>query len=193
MRCTMAAWVVLFMALQTTARAEEPPARQTPVEPSREAVIAHFFPGYGTVPVDDLSSDIAALAARDPAYDHPDRSPTSIKADFDGNGFADYALLIRKTGGPDTDRIFVILMGHGHGRFSKAMESFFGGTAADVYLGYLPARDGYGNAGDAAGVEPPLKLQHPAVTLHARGQPGHIIYWDATRSELRIVPAATAR
>lgn len=183
-----AAALVAFMGLQAPAWGQEAPVRLAPAEPPLESVITHFFPGYATVPLGDLAPEIGALTVSDPAYDSPDRSPTSVRADFDGNGVSDYALLIRKTAGPEADEIFVILMGHGHGRYAKAMESFFGGVARDIYLGYLPAGVVLPAPAEAGVNAPALTLENPAVTLNVLGQISDVFHWDSLSSRFGNTP-----
>ncbi|MBE9554915.1 MAG: hypothetical protein IMF05_15735, partial [Proteobacteria bacterium] len=159
MRFAATAVFAAFMGFQAPAWGQDTPVQQAPAEPPLESVITHFFPGYAPVPLGDLAPEIGALTVSDPVYDNPDRSPSVIKADLDGNGLSDYGLLIRKTAGPEADEIFVILMGHGEGRFAKAIESFFGGVARDIYLGYLPAGAVLAAPADAGGNAPPLILE----------------------------------
>jgi hypothetical protein len=189
MRFAATAVLAAFMGFQAPAWGQETPVQQAPVEPPLESVITHFFPGYAPVPLGDLAPEIGALTVSDPVYDNPDRSPTSVRADFDGNGFSDYGLLIRKTAGPEADEIFVILMSHGEGRFAKAIESFFGGVARDIYLGYLPAGTVLSAPADAGGNAPPLMLENPAVTLNVLGQLADAFYWDKLSGRFMNVPA----
>ena len=189
MRFATTAVLAAYMGFQAPAWGQETPVQQAPVEPPLESVITHFFPGYAPVPLGDLAPEIGALTVSNPVYDNPDRSPTSVSADFDGNGFSDYGLLIRKTAGPEADEIFVILMGHGEGRFAKAIESFFGGVARDIYLGYLPAGTVLSAPADAGGNAPPLMLENPAVTLNVLGQLADAFYWDKLSGRFMNVPA----
>ncbi len=189
MRFATTAVLAAYMGFQAPAWGQETPVQQAPVEPPLESIITHFFPGYAPVPLGDLAPEIGALTVSDPVYDNPDRSPTTVSADFDGNGFPDYGLLIRKTAGPEADEIFVILMGHGEGRFAKAIESFFGGVARDIYLGYLPAGTVLPAPAAAGGNAPPLMLENPAVTLNVLGQLADAFYWDKLSGRFMNVPA----
>lgn len=189
MRFALAAGLAVFMGFQAIAWAQETPVQQAPAEPPLDAVIAHFFPGYASVPLGELAPEIGALTVSDPVYDTPDRSPSVVKSDFDGNGFADYALLIRKAEGPEPDEIFVILMGHGQGRFRKAIESFFGGVARDIYLGFLPSGTVLAAPESAGGTAPALTLENPAVTLNVLDQVSDAFYWDRLSGRFKSVPA----
>jgi hypothetical protein len=189
MRFAAAATLAVFLGFQAPAWGQETPVQRAPAEPPLESVVTHFFPGYAPMPLSDLAPEIGALTVSEPAYNNPDRSPTSVRADFDGNGFADYALLIRKTAGPEADEIFVILMSHGDGRFAKAIESFFGGVAHDIYLGYLPAGTVLPAPSDTVENAPPLTLENPAVTLNILGQISDAFYWDSLSSRFQNAPA----
>lgn len=189
MRFAAAATLAAFIGIQGLAWAQDVPLQKAPIEPPLEALISRFFPGYGPLPLGDLVPEIGALTASDPVYNTPDRSPTLIRADFDGNGFADYALLIRQTTGPTPDEIFVILMAHGDGQYSKAMESFFGGLASDIYLGYLPAGTVVPTDAEAAPDAPGMALDNPAVTLNVMGRASDAFYWDKISTRFRNVPA----
>lgn len=189
MRFAVAATLMAFLGFQTPAWGQETPVQEAPAEPPLDSVISHFFPGYGVVPLGDLAAEIGALTVSEPDYNDPDRSPTSVKADFDGNGIADYALLLRKIDGPEGDEVFVILMGHGNGRYSKAIESFFGGVAQNIYLGYLPPGTVLPAPPDAVDNAPPLILELPAATLNILGQISDAFYWDSLSSRFRNTPA----
>jgi len=189
MRLAATAALVAFMGLQAPAWGQETPVQKAPVEPPLESVISHFFPGYALVSLGSLAPEIGALTVSDPVYDNPDRSPTSVRGDFDGNGFADYALLIRKAAGPEADEIFVILMGHGQGRYAKAIESFFGGVATDIYLGYLAAGAVLPAPADTGGNVPPITLENPAITLNILGQISDVFYWDRLAGRFLNTPA----
>ena len=183
MRFAAVACLAAIMTLAAPALAQEGP-QKIPAEPPLAAIVAHFFPGYAPVTLGDLAAGIGALTVNEAVYDHTDRSPTAIRADFDGNGHADYAVLIKKQSASGSDEVFAILLGHGQGRYAKAMESFFGRLAEDIYLGYMPA-----------GVEirravpwspwlesGPLTLTAPAVTLNVLNETSDVFYWDAKRN-----------
>ncbi len=189
MRFAATAALLAFMGFQAPVWGQETPVQQAPVEPPLESIITHFFPGYAPVPLGDLAAEIGALTVSEPAYNSPDRSPASVRADFDGNGLSDYALLIRKTAGPEADEIFVILMAHGEGRYSKAIESFFGGMASDIFLGYLPAGTVLPAPSDSGENAPPLTLENPAATLNILGQVSDVFYWDGLSGRFMNAPA----
>jgi len=189
MRFTTSAIVVSLLWVQTPAWGQETPVQEAPAEPPLEFVINHFFPGYAPVSLSELVPEIGALTVSDPGFNSPDRSPTTIKADFDGNGSADYALLIRKTAGTEADEIFVILLGHGDGRYSKAIESFFGGLAPEIYLGYLAAGTVLPAPSGSGENAPALTLKNPAVTLNIHGQISDAFYWDGLAARFMNAPA----
>lgn len=179
MRFACSMGMAFLLSFQAIAWAQQKtPAQEEAVEPQLESVIDQLFPGYRLVPLGELTDEIGALTVSDPVYDTPDRSPVAINDDFDDNGIADYALLISKAEGPEPDEIFVILMGYGQGRYGKAIESFFGGIARDIYLGYLPAGTVLAAPGEAGGNAPPMILASPAATLNIYGQVSDAFYWD---------------
>ncbi|MDH5556012.1 MAG: hypothetical protein OEZ03_01605 [Alphaproteobacteria bacterium] len=189
MRLAATAALVALIGFQAPAWGQTGPTRQLPAEPPLASVISHFFPGYVVMALGDLAPEIGALTVSDPVYDTPDRSPLSVRADYDGNGYPDYALLIRKAAGPEADEIFVILMGHGNGRYSKAIESFFGGLASDIYLGYMPPGTVLPAPEEAGGNAPALTLENPAVTLNILGQLSDVFVWDSLSARFRNTPA----
>ena len=95
MRFAAVTCLAALMTLAAPALGQEGP-QKAPAEPPLAAILAHFFPGYAPVTLGDLAAEVGALTVQDAAYDHSDRSPTAIRADFDGNGHADYAVLIKK-------------------------------------------------------------------------------------------------
>ena len=179
MRIAALACLLAFTSLAAPVLAQEGP-QKIPAEPPLTAIVAHFFPGYAPVTLGDLAAEVGALTVRDDVYDHSDRSPTAIRADFDGNGHADYAVLIKKHTASGSDEIFAVLLGHGQGRYAKAMESFFGRLAEDIYLGYMPAGAQVRLTVASPVLEPiPLRLDAPAVTLNVLNQGSDVLYWDA--------------
>lgn len=194
MRFACVVGITFLIGIQATAWAQQDASvQEAPAEPPLESIIGHFYPGYAPVPLGELSAEIGALTVSDPVYDTPDRSPVIMKADFDGNGFADYALLIRKIQGPEPDEIFLILMGHGQGRYGKAIESFFGGVARDIYLGYLPAGTVLTAPEEAGNNLPAITLETPAVTLNILGQVSDAFYWDKLSGRFVNTAANTVR
>jgi len=173
------ACLAAFLTLTAPALAQEGP-QKVPAEPPLAAIVEHFFPGYAPVTLGDLAAEVGALTVKDAVYDHSDRSPTAIRADFDANGHADYAVLIRKQTASGSDEIFAILMGYGEGRYAKTMESFFGRLSEDIYLGYMPAGAEIRLTVASPVLEPiPFRLDAPAVTLNVLNQGSDVLYWDA--------------
>jgi len=182
MRIAAVACLVACTTLSAAALAQESP-QTAPAEPPLEAIVAHFFTGYAPVALGDLSADVAALTVNDPVYDNSDRSPTVIRADFDDNGHADFAVLISKSTEAGSDEVFAILMGYGQGRYAKAMESYFGGLSEDIYLGYVAAGTKIRPAPEAPEwiEQEPVALTAPAVTLNVLRQTSDVFYWDERR------------
>ncbi len=188
MRFAAVACLAAFITLPAAAFAQQGP-QKVPAEPPLSAIVAHFFPGYVPVSLSDLAPEIAALAAADPAYAHPDRSPSAIRADFDGNGHADYAVLIKRRSASGSDEIFVILMGHGIGRYAKAMESFFGPLADEIYLGYMgPGTELELGAAARYGEAERIRLKTAAVTLNVLHQSSDVLLWDPRRNSFDRAP-----
>ena len=183
MRFAALAVLAALMILQAPAQAQDGP-QKVPAEPPLEAIVAHFFPGYAPVALGDLAPEVGALTVQDRSYDHSDRSPTVIRADFDGNGYADFALLIKKRSESGDDEIFTILMGHGQGRFAKAMESFFGKLARDIYLGFIPAGAEISRVeASPATNSVPQRLAGPAVTLNVLSEASDAFFWNPERGQ----------
>lgn len=159
-----------------------------PGEPPLDSVIAQFFPGYAPVTPGDLSADVRRAAAADPSYNAPGRSPTVIHADFDGNGVADYAVLVRELASPSPDEVFAVLMGHGQGQYSAAMKAFFGGLLSDVYLGYIPAGEELTPAAGTGKAGPAVRLARPAVRLIYHRRAADAFYWDEANLRFDSVP-----
>jgi hypothetical protein len=188
MRFAAVTCLAAFMTLAAPALGREGP-QKAPAEPPLATILAHFFPGYAPVTLGDLAAEVGALTVQDAAYDHSDRSPTVIRADFDGNGHADYAVLIKKQTTSGSDEIFAILMGYGQGRYAKIMESFFGRLSEDIYLGYVAAGTEIRLTVASPGVAPiPLRLKSPAVTLNVLNQASDVLYWDSVQDMFGRAP-----
>lgn len=159
-------------------------------EPPLDEIIARFFEGYAPVTPGDLRAEIGRLAMTDPVYGDPERSPSVIHADFDGNGIGDYAILIRELAPQAPDEVFAVLMGLGDGRYRVAMKAFFGNLMDEVYLGYVPVGGqlvpvaGSGDPGE------PVRLDHPAVTLTYFGRATDAFYWNAETGVFDSMPIA---
>lgn len=159
-------------------------------EPPLEEILARFFPGYVLVSMDDLDPAVGLLAAEDPAYADPGRSPSMIRADFNGDGIADYALLVREESAAEPDEIFAVLMGEGRGRYQRAVQAFFGAVLDGVYLGYAPAGAVLSPAPGSTIVREPVTLAHPAVKLIYLNSASNAFYWDAEAARLLSMPVA---
>ncbi len=169
---------------------EAPAAAGKTTEPPLEEILARFFPGYVLVSMDDLDPAVGRLAEQDPVYADPGRSPSMIRADFDGNGVADYALLVREEAGAEPDEIFAVLMGQGRGRYNRAAQAFFGILLDGVYLGYAPAGAVLSPAPGSTIVREPVTLAHPAVKLIYLNSASNAFYWDAKAGRLVNMPTA---
>lgn len=191
MRIVALACIVAYTTLPAAALALDGP-QGAPAEPPLTVIIEHFFPGYAPVVPGDLAEGVAALTVNDPVYDSSDRSPTVIRADFDGNGHGDFAVLISRNRGSASDEIFTVLMGYGLGRYAKAMESYFGGLSRDIYLGYASAGTEIRPViAESPWLEAdPLTLAAPAVTLNILRETSDIFYWDAERKQFGRATAA---
>ncbi len=176
------ALAALFLAPGVAAGAEES------AEPPLEEILARFFPGYGLVPVDDLDPAVRRLAGQDPVYGDPGRSPSMIRADFDGNGIDDYAVLVHEESTAEPDEIFAVLMGQGRGRYQRAAQAFFGVMLDGVYLGYAPAGAVLSPAPGSTVAREPVTLANPAVKLIYLDAAASAFYWDAKADRLVSMP-----
>ena len=167
-----------------------PAVAQESTEPPLEEILTRFFPGYILVSVDDLDPAVQRLAEQDPVYADAGRSPAMIRADFDGNGVADYALLVREETGAEPDEIFAVLMGQGRGRYNRAAQAFFGAMLDGVYLGYAPAGAVLPPAPGSTVTREPVTLAHPAVKLIYLDSASSAFYWDAGAARLVSMPVA---
>lgn len=157
-------------------------------EPPLDEIIARFFDGYAPVTTGDLRVEIGSLAARDPAYDDPQRSPSVIHADFDGNGVDDYAILIRELAPQAPDEVFAVLMGLGDGRYHVAMKAFFGNLMDEVYLGYVPAGAQLIPAAGSETARDPVRLDNPAATLIYFDRAADAFYWNPEKNVFDSMP-----
>ena len=163
-------------------------AAQEPGEPLLADIVGLFFPGYVVVSPDDLNPAVVRRAELDSMYDGAERTPTVIHADLDGNGVADYAILVRQDRDDQPDEIFAVLMGHGGGRYSRAIEAFFGPLQSSVYLGYAPAGSVLTPAPQTEVSREPVELSLPAVKLiHDDGR-ADAFFWNTGEGYLAGMP-----
>ncbi len=163
-------------------------AAQEPAEPLLADIVSLFFPGYIVVSPGDLNPAIVRRAAADPAYDGAGRTPTVIRADLDGNGVADYAILVREDRDDQSDEVFAVLMGQGGGRYSRAVEAFFGPLQGSVYLGYAPAGSVLTPAPQSDLLNEPIELVLPAVKLIRDDGRVDAFFWITGEGYLASMP-----
>ncbi len=163
-------------------------AAQEPAEPLLADIVSLFFPGYVVVSPGDLNPAVLRRVEADSAYDGAERTPTVIHADLDGNGVADYAILVRQDRDDQPDEIFAVLMGHGGGRYSRAIEAFFGPLQGSVYLGYAPAGSVLKPAAHSEVSREPIELTLPAVKLIHDDDRTDAFFWHTGEGYLASMP-----
>ena len=165
-----------------------PAAAQESAEPPLDEIVEQFFPGYVVMRESDLDRTVRNHTASNPVYDGVDRTPTVIRADFDGNGVADYALLVRADTSDEPDEVFAVLLGQGKGAYSRAAQAFFGGVVGQVYLGYAPAGSVLVPARHSTVAREAVTLTLPAVKLIYYESSADAFYWDASLNRLASMP-----
>ncbi|UCD83272.1 MAG: hypothetical protein JSU92_08065 [Deltaproteobacteria bacterium] len=144
-------------------------------------VIEKFYPGYALIEVDELDSYAKDYFKKD----YPNKSPSLIHSDFDGNGFLDFAFLLRNKKSKDAKTIFTIFLQSKKNKFNLAYYLNLEIYRDDVYI--VPIEPGVlvsevECCGDDDKPTKKIHLKNTAVELFYVGKASVAFYWDSKKN-----------
>jgi hypothetical protein len=101
-------------------------------EPTESNSILRRFPGYHVLTLRELDSETRAFFVKQ----FPRNSPSAVHADFDGDGYLDYAVLVRNNKSGTTK--LVILLCSGNGPCKTVYELDVSTHSGSVYIRPVP-------------------------------------------------------
>lgn len=143
-------------------------------ESTAEIRVQDYYPGYHLLRMSERDPDTRAFL-----FKHFKGSdPSIIRADFDGNGQPDCAMLLK--GDTSAAAKLVVLLCDAPGRCRRVYEVDITGYSNEAYLSRLPIGSRVAVAGSVDGEKepPPVKLATGGiqVTYFEKGQGA--LYWD---------------
>jgi hypothetical protein len=142
-------------------------------ESTAEIRVQDYYPGYHLLRMSERDPDTRAFLLKH----FKGSDPSIIRADFDGNGQPDYAMLLK--GDTSAAAKLVVLLCDAPGRCRRVYEVDITGYSDEAYLSRLPIGSRVAVAGSVEGEQPPpVKLTAVGiqVTYFEKGQVA--LYWD---------------
>lgn len=172
----LCAWLIILVLTPYVATAVE--ASTTDI-----ATILKEFPGYHVLTLAERDSD-----AREFIRLHfPNKNPSIVQADFDGDGHADYAVLLRdsKTGKAK----LAVLLCLGDATCKNVYELDLAGDFGDVYIRPVPigSHVAQTDAIDTKNYPSPLKLHTVAIEVNYFGKAAVVCYWDQRSKKMQTI------
>ena len=163
-----------------------PALRDPPPEPIRG-----FYPGYVLVETQDLDQGDIALFLDEETRATDPWALSWVRADFDGNGVGDHAVLLRTPDGLlPVYETFAILMGGADGQYEVVAESSYRGfTDYQIISQVRPGTIVRSFAGDG-GPDIEVRLRNPAIELAVIGKTAVVFYWDFSTGSIEAIPTA---
>jgi hypothetical protein len=137
-------------------------------------LIKKYFPDYVLMEIGELTP----LARKYFKRHYPNLTPSFVRADFDGDGFLDLALLLRKARGKDRKTILTIFLHSNRNRFELAYYLSFGVYGGDVYI--IPVESGK-VVSQTESIDVPrekVELRNTAIELVYFEKSSVVYYWD---------------
>ena len=154
-------------------------------EGQRNAIdrILNSFPGYHVLTLLERNSD-----ARTFIVTHfPKHNPSVVRADFDGDGHPDYAILLKdsKSG---TAKL-VVLLCSGENQCKNVYELDVTSSAGEVYVTPVPvgSRVSQTDAINTSNYPSSVKLRSTGIEVSYFGQAKVIYYWDRKHKKIEAV------
>jgi len=195
----MVVLLVLPCLLATCATREPDPvhASEAPVQPTPALrdpppePIRGFYPGFVLVETQDLDQGDISLFLDEVTRATDPWALSWVRADFDGNGVGDHAVLLRTPDGllPVYQR-FAILMGADDGQYEVVEASSYRGfTDYRIISQVEPGTIVRSFAGDE-GPDTEVRLRNPAISLAVIGKTAVVFYWDSSTGSIEAIPTA---
>ena len=146
-------------------------------------IVRDEFPGFHVLTVPERDSDAKAFIASHFAK----RNPSVVHADFDGDEYLDYALLLKdkKSGAAR----FVILLCAEDEHCKKACDEDITSSVGEVFIRPVPIgrRVSQTDAIDTKDDPPPVKLRSTGIEVTYFGQAKVVYYWNAKHKKIETI------
>ena len=142
-------------------------------ESTAEIRAQDYYPGYHLLRMSERDPDTRAFLLKH----FKGSDPSIIRADFDGNGQPDYAMLLKSDASAAAK--LVVLLCDAPGRCRRVYESDITGYSDEAYLSGLPIGSRVAVAGSAEGEQPPpVKLATVGIQVTYFEKGAGALYWD---------------
>ena len=146
-------------------------------------IIMSRFPGYHVLTLQERDSD-----ARTFILAHfPKHNPSVVRADFDGDGHLDYAILIKDKKSGTTK--LVILLCSGDTQCKSVQEVDVTSSSGGVYIRPVPigSRVSQTDAIDSKDYPSPVRLSSTWVEVTYFGQAKVVYYWNRKHKKMETI------
>ncbi len=143
-------------------------------EPTESNSILRRFPGYHVLTLRELDSETRAFFVKQ----FPRNSPSAVHADFDGDGYLDYAVLVRNNKSGTTK--LVILLCSGNGPCKTVYELDVSTHSGSVYIRPVPvgSRVFQTDAISTSDHTSPGRVHSTRIGLTYFEQAEAVLYWN---------------
>jgi len=139
------------------------------------------FPGYHVLTLQERDSDLKAFLAKH----FPKSNPSVVRADFNGDGNPDYALLLKndKTGATK----LVVLLCSADSQCKSAYEVEETTSASVVYLRPVSSGSKVSQTEAIPGNIPPVKLRSTGIQVNYFEKGSVVLHWNPKRQKIEEV------
>lgn len=142
------------------------------------------FPGYHLLTMQERDPDVQAFLHQN----FPKENPSLVRADFNGDGIMDYAVLVEN----DKTRItkFLILLCSANGKCKSVYETNETAGAEITYLRAMKSGSKIYEMGASPGDAPTVKLRSAGIELNYFEKASIVLYWDQKLQKIKEVPTS---
>lgn len=134
-----------------------------------DLTLRESFPGYRVVSPGDLQSDLRDCLEKSHIY----ADPGCLRANFNGDGTMDYALLLTKKDQRSRSELVVVLLGRKDASFCSLTLNEFDSVAGDLSLRYVPP-----GGIQKWGSDRKVLLRYPGIGLSSCEVDWGIYFWN---------------
>ena len=143
--------------------------------------VLKMFPGYHVLTLQERNSDLKAFFAQH----FPKSNPSVVRADFDGDGDPDYALLLKNDKSGATK--LVVLLCSADSQCKSAYEVDETTYASVVYLRPVSTGSKVSQTEAIPGDTPPVKLHATGIQVNYFEKGKVVLHWNAKRQKIEEV------
>jgi hypothetical protein len=150
-----------------------------------DKIILNDFPGFHVLTVPERDSDTRAFILAHFAK----RSPSVVRADFDGDGHLDYAVLLKNKNKKSGVAKFVILLCSESEHCKKAFDEDITSYAGEVFIKTVPIgrRVSQTEAIDTKDYPPPVRLSSTGIEMTYFEKAKVVYYWNTKHKKIETI------